>query len=288
MRKSILLCCIMAVVMLFSGCNSSNQEYITSYENRISEFETALDEKNSQIAGLEAKNSSLESEIGSLESNVSNYKDQIDELENGAARLLSDALNAFEKKDYKKVIELAQKIHSKFNGSAEDSKAQEIASQSQAELDRIEAEAKAEEERKKAEAAKNLADKVHEIIQIHELKVEEINSAGGVDVRISWTNKSPKTIKYITFIVEPYNAVGDRVRCTIRDRDSARLYETGPIEQGGGSEWFAPASCWIGSTWEAVWYNNTVVTLKLVGVEIEYMDGTKEEIEDEELNYVFW
>lgn len=42
------------------------------------------------------------------------------------------------------------------------------------------------------------------------------NSAGGVDAHTVWKNTSDKTIKYIRFEWEPYNAVGDRVACEIR------------------------------------------------------------------------
>lgn len=276
------IACFLAVVLAclcFSGCNSNDERIISEYESSISALESNVEEKNSKISELEAQNNSLSSD-------VSSYIAQIDELENSSTRLLSDVLNAFERKDYKKTVELAQQIHSKFNGTLEDEKAQAISEQAQSELDRIAAEAKAAEEREKAEAAKTAADKIHGIIQVHYAKIININSAGGVKVQIAWTNKSPKTIKYITFIAEPYNAVGDRVRCEIKNNDSAWLQVTGPVETGGGSEYYS--GYWYGSIWENVWYNSTAKTIKITKIEIEYMDGSKEEIKGENLEYIFW
>lgn len=58
----------------------------------------------------------------------------------------------------------------------------------------------------------------------------KINSVGGVEPSIYWRNDSGKTIKYITFTVVPYNAVGDQVSCSITGRSTMDLEITGPIE----------------------------------------------------------
>ncbi len=93
------------------------------------------------------------------------------------------------------------------------------------------------------------------------------NSAGGVDVHITFINKSDKTIKYVTFGVAPYNAVGDRVSSEIGDRSFARLETTGPYKPGHGSS---------SGYWGCIWYNYSIRRIKLNNVEIEYMDGTEE------------
>lgn len=129
---------------------------------------------------------------------------------------------------------------------------------------------------------------VHNIIQIHEELSCWVNSASGVAVRITYTNKSSKTIKYITFDVEPYNAVGDKVYSEIGGKCLAHLRETGPIEPDGGAQ-YKEIIGWVdASTWSNVWYNNTVKTIKLLGIKIEYMDGSEVKIGGEALNYVFW
>lgn len=91
------------------------------------------------------------------------------------------------------------------------------------------------------------------------------NSADGVDLRIQWKNNSEKTIKYITFECVPYNAVDDIVFSEIGYRSTFRGRVTGPIDYGDGG----------GNVWENAWYNSTIEYVKLVGIDIEYMDGTE-------------
>lgn len=99
------------------------------------------------------------------------------------------------------------------------------------------------------------------------------NSAGGVDVHITFINKSDRTFKYVTFGVTPYNAVGDKVSSEIGDKSSARLKSTGPYEPGHGNR--------SGYHWDCIWYNYSIRSIKLNNVEIEYMDGKEEEFEGE-------
>jgi uncharacterized repeat protein (TIGR02543 family) len=92
-----------------------------------------------------------------------------------------------------------------------------------------------------------------------------MNSVGGVDNYITYINNSDKTIKYIVFNITPYNAVNDKISCSIARRSSFRLQDVGPIkknQKGGGY-------------WEAVWYNSTTKFAKMTSIEIEYTDGTK-------------
>jgi len=90
------------------------------------------------------------------------------------------------------------------------------------------------------------------------------NSAGGVDVEIDITNISDKTIKYISYTVEPYNAVGDVVRGEISRKSLKRIRETGPIASGERTS--------RGSIWENVWYNHSIRCIKITRVNITYMD----------------
>ncbi len=296
------LAAVLAAVMLVSGCNSvSKTEYestvaeyesgAATYQSNISELEKQIEQRDSQISNLKSQVENLEEANNSLSEEISDYQTKINELENGSSNLLTRVLNAFEREDYDTAVYWANQLHSKYNGSPDDEKAQIVMEQAQAEIDKIEAAAKAEEERKAAEAAKSDEEKIHSIIQVHELVVNEINSAGGVDVKIAWKNCSDKSIKYITFIVEPYNAVGDKVWCEITGDSSKRLRVTGPIDPGHDADYFYDewlGGMWFGDYWDAVWYNNTVKTLKFTGIEIEYMNGTKENINGEKLDYVIW
>ncbi len=91
------------------------------------------------------------------------------------------------------------------------------------------------------------------------------NSVGGVNTIIHWTNTTGKTIKYITFYVIAYNAVGDVVRCSIRRESPTVLKITGPIEHGWGR---------LGGQYSNVWYNRNISTLRITKIDIEFMDGT--------------
>lgn len=164
------------------------------------------------------------------------------------------------------------------------------------------------------------------------------NSAGGVDVKIYWRNDTGKTIKYITFTVTPYNAVGDQVYSEIANKSVEKLRITGPALPFNKNYIINPNSytgeeryeytlysfmyngnphfiytvddpyisvsnyssgklntqkiylkdvdyenVYRGSTWENVWYNRTVKTVRIENVKVEYMDGTSETIDNPQL-----
>lgn len=101
------------------------------------------------------------------------------------------------------------------------------------------------------------------------------NSAGGVALRFTYKNDTEKTIKYAYFTVVPYNAVKDKVSCTVKRVSEQTVKITGPIEPN------------IHRTprWENLWYNNTIRTVELKEIEIEYMDGSKEILKGGEIQY---
>ena len=126
-----------------------------------------------------------------------------------------------------------------------------------------------------------------------------INSADGVSVYIEWENLYNKEIKYIYFKTELYNRVNDLLSCDISDEEAKWLYQTGPIPQGkgmyssaggvsssdGAKRPFRPdvsyseykkdkENGWADDYWDCIWYNSQAYYVKIVGVEIEYMDGT--------------
>lgn len=113
-------------------------------------------------------------------------------------------------------------------------------------------------------------------IQIISSYTDAPNSAGGVDLHIKWKNTSNKTIKYITFDCNLYNAVDDMVACDIKNQYTFRGQVTGPIEPGtvyGDNR-----------SWDNAWWNNSGKYPKIVGIEIEYMDGTIIEIPESRIN----
>lgn len=112
-------------------------------------------------------------------------------------------------------------------------------------------------------------DSMKKSIQIIKYYTSEPNSADGVDCNIIWKNLSKKTIKYATFTVIPYNAVNDAVkgRYDSYSDGSHNLSVTGPIKTNQISGY--------GTYWECIWYNSTIDYMRIVGIELEYMDGSK-------------
>lgn len=104
------------------------------------------------------------------------------------------------------------------------------------------------------------------------------NSAGGVSVRIRLLkNKSEKTIKYYILYFVPYNAVGDKVACSITGKVENSVKGTGPI---------SPNEILHGLMFENAWYNNSIKSAKITKAEIQYMDGTTETIQGSEIKNV--
>ena len=234
MKQIKILVAIICIIACLSGCVSQSEydtlnAQLSELQSDVSEKENLISEKNTKIADLENDVKALEENNKKINDEKTALEKKVDELENGASRLLSDVNNAFESKDYKKTIEVANELHKKFNGSNEDIKAQAVAKQAQAEIDKIEAEKKAEEERKAAEKAKSTEDRIKDIIRIGGVVVDEINSANGVSIKIFWRNESNKDIKYLIFSVTPYNAVGDKVSSSIGGKTTVNCKITGPL-----------------------------------------------------------
>ncbi len=294
MKTSKLFTFLLSVSLCFSGCVSQSEydelnAQLSELQSEMTEKENIISEKDTKISNLENNIKELKENNNKINNEKNELEEKIDELENGASRLLSDINNAFEAKNYEKTIQIANDLHKKFNGSEEDIKAQSVANQAQAELDKIEAEKKAEEERKAAEAAKSKQDKLQEVLRIYSAEIYDIDSVGGCDVTIAWENKSEKTIKYITFTVGAINAVGDNITCDITDKMYCRLKRTGPFKQNEGDfEYSDYNNKYYGACWGNVWYNYTAKTVEITKIEIEYMDGTEKNIEEEDIKYLIY
>ena len=116
------------------------------------------------------------------------------------------------------------------------------------------------------------------LVNITGLSTSRPNSAGGVNATINWRNESDNEIKYITFDVEPFNAVDDSVSCEIRRNSSVDLEFTGPFRSGSRNT----------STERNVWYNKDIRRAQLNEVEIEFMDGTTEVVRRNFLGFNEW
>jgi len=102
-------------------------------------------------------------------------------------------------------------------------------------------------------------------INIIGVAIEEINSADGVDISITWQYlDTSKDIKYLYFTIAPYNCVGDPVKGRY-DNGSKIGKITGPIYGSDERQ---------ESHWETFWYNRSICSIKIVKVKVEYMDGS--------------
>lgn len=123
---------------------------VTKYNTMSGKFSEAskkLAAAEKDKAALDDEISALNDEINDLKEKNTELKDQNNELANGAAKQLTDVKNAFEQSDWKKVLDLASKLHEKYNGSNEDKEAQGLVQTAQQNIDNAEA-AKAAEEAK--------------------------------------------------------------------------------------------------------------------------------------------
>ncbi|MCB2357317.1 hypothetical protein [Clostridium estertheticum] len=140
---------------------------------------------------------------------------------------------------------------------------------------------RAEEIKKKEEAdlaAKKKIDEARGMLRVTSLYPSAPNSAGGVDLNILWTNNSNKVMKYVIFKVVPYNAVGDAQYSDIGDTSTFKAKVTGPINAG---ETYGD-----GMLWECAWYNNTITSVKLIGIDITYMDDSTASLDSAQVQYV--
>ena len=106
--------------------------------------------------------------------------------------------------------------------------------------------------------------KTYAKLSITEAQLSSPNSAAGCDYTFTYINNSKKTIKYLYWEGDFYNAVNDPVYCEIRDYGSFRGKDTGPVEPGESG----------GGVWDCVIYNWSAEYVKLSSVSIVYMDGT--------------
>lgn len=120
------------------------------------------------------------------------------------------------------------------------------------------------------------AKKATSIITIESAYLSSPNSAGGCDYNMNFTNRSIKTIKYLYWYGNVYNAVGDKVACEIRGTYSFSGKDTGPIETdktGGG-------------TWDCIIYNWSAKNLKFTSIKVIYTDGTSVTISAKDANAI--
>ena len=118
--------------------------------------------------------------------------------------------------------------------------------------------------------------------------MDDINSAGGVDLKIGWENTSNKELKYVYFTVEAYNSVWDKAYCEIRNHNAFTGRSIGPFEPGYSNLYYSSFDDTYTPTtvWEECYYNHTIKYFVLTQVRLIYMDGSEETIGEDAIEYV--
>jgi len=109
-------------------------------------------------------------------------------------------------------------------------------------------------------------------IRIEDISVSMPNPNMGRDLHIQWTNTSGKPISSIRFLVEAVDAFGNPTIC---NRGGYSLYQAaadGPFANGEGMQ--------ENSYWQSAWYNSVIENVNLLGISINYADGSSEEISE--------
>ena len=161
MKRTISL--ILAVFLLLCTCGCVSQKDVDTLNSRIAELEGNLSEAQSKVSGLnddlsdanktiselekektdltaalENSNQLLETaqnSAASLEAELTALQTELDELKNGPDRTLAAIRTAYENKNWKDVVSLANTLHSKYPGLDQDIEGQKLAASAQKTLD---------------------------------------------------------------------------------------------------------------------------------------------------------
>ena len=100
-------------------------------------------------------------------------------------------------------------------------------------------------------------------------------SSDGWTARIRWISGYSKQIKYIWFYVNTYNDVGDLEPCIYKNNSKFSCKVTGPINKGNRQD----------HRWENLLYSKVHITPVLTGISVEFMDGSRAEIEKNDIKW---
>lgn len=107
-------------------------------------------------------------------------------------------------------------------------------------------------------------------IEIKSTKVSMPKSNGSVDLYIEWVNKTGKTIKSVSFIVQPFDEFGNEMKCNKNGYSYYKANANGSWINGDGMD--------DSFYWPQAWFNTRISTVKILKAEIVYIDDTKDEL----------
>ena len=105
------------------------------------------------------------------------------------------------------------------------------------------------------------------ILTIDQINID-INTVGGVEPDITYTNHTNKQIAYIYFTIKYYDRMGYAAYCKYDNSPVQRLKVTGPINANETDT----------SYWDPVMYNSSTAVSQPQKIEIVYTDGTEQTI----------
>lgn len=100
------------------------------------------------------------------------------------------------------------------------------------------------------------------IIDYQPYDISEVTDGTGFEIRLF--NPTKKTIKYVNISMYGINPVGDKVLVDFKNTFINKVKCVGPIKPFEGAEY----------KWEYIWLNDLVETVKLISLNIQYMDGS--------------
>ena len=116
------------------------------------------------------------------------------------------------------------------------------------------------------------------LIRVTDVSISPPDSAGGIELYFNFINNSEKVIKYLYFSVTFYNRVDDIVWSKYDNEPVSHCQLTGPYAQGEGLS---------GKSWHwGDYYNWDIDRVELVGLSVEYTDGTTITFNERMMPYV--
>ena len=131
--------------------------------------------------------------------------------------------------------------------------------------------------RERIEKAKRIEELKHSI-KLEKAYLTPADVSGGVHAFMLWKNVSSQNILSLDWRGYPTNAKGEPVACEIDGNTESGGHFIGPAVPGGtyGDDF----------GWYYLWHNPSARKLVLTSIDIEYDDGSKIHISQDELKYI--
>ena len=163
MKKAVIFLTLISLCIALCGCGEPTvaqaefDELQLMFDESQAESDRLLSENNelqkvndsltSEIEGLTNEVEELKKSLENAENTVASLTEQIEELENGPAALIISIRNAAEGEEWEKVVELAEDLHARANGTEEDIEGQKFYATAIKAIEKAEAERAREEAR---------------------------------------------------------------------------------------------------------------------------------------------